>query len=103
MLRTLSRLLSLSPSAERRYRARDGIVATQQADTTILMDLHSGRYYSLNPVGALVWSAFAGGASVDEVKARVQAEFDAPPEQLARDVEAFVKTLRDAKLVRRDG
>jgi hypothetical protein len=99
----LSRFFSLAPFAARRFRTADAVVVTQQADTAILLDLRNGRYYTLNPVGALVWSMFTAGASLESATARVKDEFDAPAEQLTSDVERFVKHLVTAKLIRRDG
>jgi len=90
-------------ASAQRFRTADRVVATEQADTTILMDLRSGRYHTLNPVGGLIWSVLATGAPLDRAIARVREEFgDAPEEQLTDDVEEFVRNLLSAKLIRRD-
>lgn len=96
-----NRIPSTAPFAER-FRTADRVVATEQADTTILLDLRSGRYHTLNPVGGLIWSVLATGASMDRVITRVREEFDAPDEQLTNDVVEFVGNLLSAKLIRRD-
>lgn len=85
-----------------RFRIMDKVVATEQADATILLDLRNGRYYTLNPVGGRIWSLISSGASMDQVLARVKEEFDAPDEQLTNDVEEFVASLLSGKLIRRD-
>ena len=96
-----NRVFSTAPFAER-FRTADSVVATEQADTTILLDLRSGRYHTLNPVGGLIWSILAAGASMDRVITRVGEEFDAPDEQLTNDVEEFVGSLHSAELILRD-
>ena len=84
-----------------RFRTTDRVVATKQADTTILLDLRGGRYYRLNPVGGLIWSVLTTGASMDCVLTRVREEFDASDKQLTNDVEEFIGTLLSAEMVRR--
>ena len=93
-----NRLSSAAPFAGQ-FRTADSVIATKQADTTILLDLRSGRYYTLNPVSGLIWSVFATAASVDNVITRVEEEFDAPHEQLTNDVEEFVGALLSAELI----
>lgn len=93
---------STSPFAER-FRRVDSVVTTEQAETTILLDLRSGRYYTLNAVGGLIWSVLATGVSMDRLIARVRAEFDAPDEQLTNDVKEFIESLLSTKLIRWDG
>lgn len=90
-----------TPSAAR-FRTADTVVTTKQADTTILMDLRSGRYFTLNPVSGLIWSVLSAGASVDRVISQVKAEFDAPEERITADVEEFLESLLSAELIRRD-
>ena len=92
---------SPAPSAER-FRTVDTVVVTEQADTTILLDLRSGRYHTLNPVGGLIWSILATGASMERVIARVGEAFDAADEQVTDDVEEFVGSLLSAELIRPD-
>jgi hypothetical protein len=95
---------SVSPTARAagRFVAADSVVATEQADTTILLNLRSGRYYTLNSVSGLIWSILAKGASIEGVVARVQEEFDVPDDQLRGDVDELIASLLSAKLIRRD-
>lgn len=53
------------------------------------------RYYSLDEVGTRVWSLLGDGADVPAVIARLSEEFDAPVEQIAGDVDAFLRRLAD--------
>jgi hypothetical protein len=95
-----NRIPSTAPFAGR-FRTAGSVVATEQADTTILLDLRSGRYYTLNPVSGLIWSALATGASMDAVITRVKEEFDAPDEQVTNDVQELVGSLLSRELIHR--
>lgn len=85
------------------FRPTTTVVATEQADTTVLLDLRNGRYYTLNPVSGLIWSVLTPGASIAHMVSRVQEEFEAPQEEVLTDVEDFVGSLLSAKLIRRCG
>lgn len=90
-------------SSTERFRAAESVTATQQADATILVDLKSGRYYTLNPVSGRIWSILTEGGSLEHATHRVKEEFDTPDEeQLTAEVEEFVRSLLSAKLIRRD-
>lgn len=84
---------------ERRFRAAEHVVATQQVDTTILLDIRRGKYYTLNQVGGRIWALLADGATASSVKQCLAKEFDVPPEKLAADVESFIVTLDSSRLI----
>lgn len=65
----------------------------------VLLDLASGRYFGLNPVGTRVWTLLASGATVDAAIAALAAEFDADAGQIARDVEALLTEMATRGLV----
>ena len=65
----------------------------------VLLDLASGSYFGLNPVGTRVWTLLASGATVDAVIAALSAEFDADAAQIAQDVEDLLAELTARGLV----
>ena len=65
----------------------------------VLLDLASGRYFGLNPVGTRVWTLLAAGATVDAAIAAMAAEFDADAGQIARDVDELIAELLTRGLV----
>lgn len=83
----------------RRFRAAEHVVATQQHDTTILLDILRGKYYTLNQVGGRIWALLADGATASSVQQCLAKEFAIPPERLAADVESFMVTLDSARLI----
>lgn len=65
----------------------------------VLLDLASGRYFGLNPVGTRVWMLLDAGATVDGVVAAIAAEFDGDPDEIARDVDDLLAELTARGLV----
>lgn len=60
---------------------------------TVLLDLSSGRYYTLNRVGTAVWEHCTGQQSLQEIHATLCARFDASSERIADDLVALVTHL----------
>lgn len=75
----------------------DRVVAQEEGGEGFLLHLTTGRYYSLNRTGMLVWRAIEQGA--DPVAA-VRTRYPAAPEaDVTRDVEAVIGALSAAELV----
>lgn len=49
---------------------------------------------TLNPVGAYIWQLLPQVDSPGEIVERILEEYDAEPEEVAQDVEAFLEQLR---------
>lgn len=60
---------------------------------TVLLDLSSGRYYTLNRVGTAMWEHCTGKKSLQEIHATLCARFDASSERIADDLVALVTHL----------
>lgn len=65
----------------------------------VLLDLASGRYFGLNPVGTRIWLLLDAGSTVDAVVAAIAEEFEADPGEVARDVDELVTELAARGLV----
>jgi hypothetical protein len=76
------------------------VVGCTLAEGSALLNLKTYVYYSLNEVGAFVWALLAEPMSFDDLVERVAAEFDAPRERIAQDLERLVAQLDAAGLVR---
>jgi hypothetical protein len=68
-------------------------------DGAVLLDLRQGRYYSLNGVGAEIWSQIESGRSVPEIESHLVGALGAPRDAARADVAAFVDDLRKKNLV----
>ncbi len=72
------------------------------ADTeygTVLLDERSGRYWQLNPTGALVVRILLDGGSQADAITALTEEFEVAGPQAEQDVTALVDSLRSAGLV----
>ena len=60
---------------------------------TVLLDLSSGRYYTLNRVGTAIWERCTGSQSLQDIHAALCARFEASSERIADDLLALVTHL----------
>jgi len=86
-----------------RPRKAQDIMFQSMPPDTILLNLNNGYYYSTNPVGAAVWERCDGTRSVGEIADALSALFDAPKEDIERDVLQFVRDMSEEKLLVIDG
>ena len=69
------------------------------ADESVLLDLKSERYFSLDQVGTRIWQLLDEHKTIDGVVAQMLQEFDVQEEVLRADVEALVAKLVAAGLI----
>ena len=75
-------------------------VSCELADEMVILNLRSGQYYGLDPVGAKIWSLLQEPRTVTEIRDILLGEFpDAEPEQCARDVLEFLGELTESDLL----
>jgi hypothetical protein len=60
---------------------------------TVLLDLSSGRYYTLNRVGTAIWERCTGHQSLQEIHASLCAKYEAASDRISDDLLAFVTHL----------
>jgi hypothetical protein len=78
-------------------RIADGILMHEEEGDAFLLHAGSGRYFSLNRTGVVIWRALEAGA--DPVDALGGQWPDIPPEVRRRDADALIARLLDAGLV----
>lgn len=69
----------------------------------VLLDLNTGIYFSLNPVGGYIWSLLDGQRTVRDIVDLVVAEYDVDPETAAEDTAALVRDFLEQKLAHTAG
>jgi hypothetical protein len=79
--------------AETRY------VETALDDETIVMDVDSADFFSLNATAGAVWRLIDGTRDRDAIVAALAAEFAASPAEIGADVDALIGQLRTAGFV----
>ncbi|AEH09779.1 MULTISPECIES: lasso peptide biosynthesis PqqD family chaperone [Protofrankia] len=80
-------------------RLRQAVAHTETDYGAALLDERSGRYWSLNPTGALVLRVLLGGGSPADAAAAVTDTCDVDATTADRDVRALLTELRAAGLL----
>lgn len=78
------------------------VLAREVGEETVILDLESGTYFGLDPVGARMWQLMGEGRSLGEVCDVVLAEYDVTRADLERDVLKLAGDLHEQKLIRAD-
>ena len=82
------------------FQVSDDVIAREVAGEMVLPDLVSGLYFGLDPVGTRVWHRMSEGpCSLAEVCDVIEAEFDAPRDQIEQDIVALAADFADKKLI----
>jgi coenzyme PQQ synthesis protein D (PqqD) len=68
-------------------------------DGGVLLDLKAGRYYSLNGVGAKIWSRAEKGMTRSQILTDLQQIYQVSGDQLAADLAAFVRAMEEKGLL----
>lgn len=70
------------------------VVVREVAGETVLLDLASGTYFGLNPVGGVIWQWLAEApATLADISTRLEAEFTVSRVDAERDVLALASDL----------
>jgi hypothetical protein len=86
-----------------RVRRSPRVLATPQAGEVVLLDTARERYFTLNDVGASVWTMLAEPTTLTELVASIRREYDVPSDPaedlVQRDVTRLLRELHSAGLV----
>lgn len=64
-----------------------------------VLDLSSGRYYSLGEVGGFIWERLDGGLELEMIADSVAKEFEVSESEARRDLLEFVESLAELGLI----
>lgn len=67
---------------------------------TVLLDLNSGIYYSLDDVGGRIWELIDGEKPLSSIVAKIADEYDVAPEQALEDAVELMADLAGEGLTR---
>lgn len=73
-------------------------------DETILLPIYKTSeeincIYTLNKVASRIWELIDGKRTLEEIKSKVLKEFDTNPEEVDREMEKFLKDLKEIKAI----
>ena len=88
--------LSLSRT---RVSVPDHVITRAVGGSTVILDVNSGRSFTLDAVGSRVWTLLTETGSVQQTRDALLAEFAVEPADLERDLEALIVQLADGRLL----
>ena len=84
-------------------RVGDDVVFHDLDGEVVLLNLETGVYFGLDPVGSRAWGLIDGRRTADDIVAALTTEYDVDASTCSADVASFLAALRDTGLVDRDG
>jgi hypothetical protein len=88
----------------------DGIILKTSPDVqgtsiegeTVLLDLSTGRYYTLNQLGSVIWEHCTGHGTISDIHAVLCDRFDVAPERALDDLVALAHHLMQEGLLQQE-
>lgn len=87
------------PTLASRVRVNDDVLFQELQDEAVLLNLKSGVYFGLDPVGTRIWQLLTERELLSEVAPAIVAEFDVAEDRCASDLLALVADLEQQGLV----
>ena len=86
-------------TSQRQFVAAPDQVSSDLDGDAVILNLNSGVYFGLNPVGARVWELLQQPRTIDEICGAVRQEFEVEPERCQRDLINLIEQMRTQGLV----
>jgi hypothetical protein len=87
--------ISLSASV----RIAPDVIYRDLEDEAVLLDLKTGTYFGLDPMGTRMWHLLEENSSLQLVAQRITEQYDVTPDVCERDLREFVGRLREKGLI----
>ena len=91
--------MSRTKAAVQKYKHAPHTAWRRVESESIILDLNTSVYYSLNDTGAFIWERLGSGAAVPQIATELCAEFDVEPEAASRDTDEIITMLCSEKLL----
>lgn len=82
-----------------RFSAPKHVMARVVGDETVILDLQSGVYFGLDPVGTEIWKLLSAGTSLAGICTALLARYDVTAAQLEPDVLKLASELQSRGLI----
>jgi hypothetical protein len=83
-------------------RIRKDVVFRELEGEMVLLNLATGVYFGLDPIGTRIWELIDAHRSTDEIVSAVTAQYEVDAETCRADLGRFFQALRDNELVEVD-
>jgi len=81
------------------FQHSEDVIAQRTGADLVLFHMESGRYFSLNELGAKIWELCDGCRPLIEVADQLEAEYDAPREVILQDCRELIDSLLTKSLL----
>ncbi|MEO8341596.1 MAG: PqqD family protein [Nitrospirota bacterium] len=78
------------------------VQGTTMEGKTVLLDLSTGRYYTLNRLGSVIWEHCTGQSTISDIHAVLCDRFDVVPERALDDLVALANHLVQEGLLQQE-
>lgn len=68
-------------------------------DGAVILDIENDQFFSLNPVGAYIWTHLLGGRSIEEIARKLAEETQTEVAIVIADVNDFITELKAKRLL----
>jgi len=82
-----------------RVTPNEGVMFQQLQEEAVLLNLDSGLYFGLDPVGTRIWNLLANGQSLPQIVSTITAEYEVDDEQCKTDLLRLLGELEAQGLV----
>ena len=94
--------MSRRPPADAAIQISKDVVFRDLEGEMVLLNLATGVYFGLDPVGTRIWELIDRGRSTEQIVGALTAEYDVDAETCRADLAGFLRTLRDNELIEPD-
>jgi hypothetical protein len=88
-----------SPQAQTPFCVAPSVKEVESEDGAALLDIQQGLCFSLTPVAARIWQLLKLNHPAEKIASLISVEFQAPHDQVDKDVAEFLGSLRQHKLL----
>lgn len=81
------------------FRIADDVVFEVLGDETVILNLTTGDYFTLNGTGTRAWQLLEEHGDLDAVREAMAREFDVAEDRLRADLDRLLQDLVERKLV----
>ena len=75
-------------------------VSSELAGEAVILNLETGKYYGLNPIGTRIWDMVQEPRALSEILNTLLAEYDVDKEQCEQDLMLLLEQLSEHKLIK---
>ena len=81
------------------FRIQKDVLSQEVSGESVLLDLNSESYYSLNELGTRLWQLLKTGADLEKIYITLFEEYEVGADELRRDLEKMISEMLAAGLI----